>query len=519
MSRKPSQFDLFGERSEPAPRRAEPKVAVLEVVTEIVKQVVTEVLPDERPVAPQAAAVLSVSELTFELKGAVEPKFAKVAVLGEVSNCRRQASGHIYFTLKDDTACVAAVMWRREAMRLPFEVRDGLQLVCQGRVEIYGPHGKYQLIVDRLEPVGAGALALAFAELKRKLEGEGLFDPARKRRLPFLPRRIGVVTSPTGAALRDFLRVLHLRHPGLPVLIAPARVQGAGAARDLVVALGQLARRVDVIVLTRGGGSMEDLWAFNDEALARAIAASPVPVMSAIGHEIDFTIADFVADKRAPTPTGAAEMLAPVRQDLRAALAISSQRLSRGLTASVQGQRQRVLKLRMRLGDPRRAITERRLGLADLTDRLQLGMAQALTQNRQRLRQLGEQLQRRNPRETMAQRLRELHALRVALERAGAKAVALETRSGELHRLSGRLERGIGSDLRTGRERLGLARARLEATSPQRVFERGYSLTRKGGHVVGASAAVKGGDRIEVTLGMREQDGELVEDRIHATVE
>jgi exodeoxyribonuclease VII large subunit len=469
-----------------------------------------------------AAAVLSVSELTFQLKGALEGPFSKVAVLGEVSNCRRQSSGHLYFTLKDDGACVAAVMWRREVQKLVFEPKDGVQLVCQGKIEVYGPHGKYQLIVDRLEPVGEGVLALAFDALKNKLGAEGLFDVSRKRRVPFLPRCIGVVTSPTGAALRDFLRVLHLRFPGLPVLVAPARVQGEGAAAEIVEALRRLSRsgEVDVVVLTRGGGSMEDLWAFNDEALARAIAAATVPVVSAIGHEIDFTIADFVADRRAPTPTAAAEMLAPVHRDLMTDLAKVSQRISRALGAVVQARRQAVLRLRMRLGDPRREMTERRLKLADMEDRLQVAAERQLVDRTQNLRQLSDRLQRQSPRQALGEKLRALHLLSVRLERAGAGSLAVQDRRAELTRLAVRLDQGARLSLAGRREQLRVERARLDVISPQRVFERGYSLTRSlaSGEVVRRASQVSPGDTISVTVAMREQDGELVEERLRAQV-
>ena len=529
-----SQFDLFGfaaqQTSTPPARPAVENMAPAPLATAAPRLPRAE---SRRPAAPApleapvpiplpSAAVLSVSELTLQLKGAIEGRFSRVAVLGEVSNCRRQASGHVYFTLKDDGACVSALIWRREAQHLSFELTDGLQLVCQGRLEIYGPHGKYQLIVDRIEPVGNGALSLAFESLKKKLEGEGLFSPARKRKLPFLPRGIGIVTSPTGAALRDFLRVLHLRHPGIPVLIAPARVQGDGAAAEVAEGLRRLAceEAVEVIVLARGGGSMEDLWAFNDEALARAIAACPVPVVSAIGHEIDFTIADFVADRRAPTPTGAAEILAPVQRDLVAALAVASQRLSRALGAVVQVRRESLLRARLRLGDPRRELSERRLRLADLQDRLQVSAERLSGERVQRLRLLSDRLQRHSPREALADKLRALHLLARNLERGAARAMALEGRRATLTQLSVQLRGGMQSGLRQRREGLSLDQARLAAISPQRVFERGYSLTRslRSGQLVHQATQVVAGELIEVTVAMREREGELIEEKVRAAV-
>jgi exodeoxyribonuclease VII large subunit len=518
MPSSPSQIDLFAPRTAPA---AQKPPAATPAPPSPPRSERSEAAPTPVSQAP-AAAVLSVSELTFQLKGALEGPFSKVAVLGEVSNCRLQGSGHLYFTLKDDGACVAAVMWRREVQKLAFEPKDGLQLVCQGKIEIYGPHGKYQLIVERLEPVGEGALALAFETLKAKLSGEGLFEASRKRRLPFLPRCIGVVTSPTGAALRDFLRVLHLRFPGLPVLVAPARVQGEGAAAEVAEGLRRLVRsgEVDVVVLTRGGGSMEDLWAFNDEGLARAIAAAKVPVVSAVGHEIDFTIADFVADRRAPTPTAAAEMLAPVRRDLGLELAKVSQRISRGLSAVVQARRQAVLRLRMRLGDPRREMTERRLKLADLEDRLQTAGERQLADRAQGLRQLAGQLERLSPQQALREKLRALHSLAMGLERAGKGALAMEAHRAEITRLSVRLGQGARQALGQRREQLRVERMRLDTISPQRVFERGFSLTRRvaSGEVVRGAREVAAGEEIAVTVAMRERDGELVEEQLRARV-
>ncbi len=243
---------------------------------------------------------LSVSELSARLKALVERGFGSVLVEGEISNCKQWSSGHLYFTLKDDYAQIRAVMFRTSVRQLKFRPEDGTHVIVRGRLSVYEVKGEYQLVCDSLEPRGLGALQLAFEQLKRRLQAEGLFEAGRKRPLPVLPRRIGVVTSLDGAALRDILRVLTQRHPGARFVIRPARVQGEGAALDLVRALRAIARlpELDVVIIGRGGGSAEDLFAFNDEALARAIAACPVPVISAVGHEIDFTIADFVADVR-----------------------------------------------------------------------------------------------------------------------------------------------------------------------------------------------------------------------------
>ncbi len=283
---------------------------------------------------------LTIGELTRQLKAEVEPRFRDIWVSGEVANYRRQASGHLYFTLKDDEASIQAVVWASQARRIHFGMEDGLQILARGFVEIYPPHGKYQLIAQELEPRGAGAQALLLQQVKERLQKDGLLDPARKRGLPFLPRRVGIATSTTGAALRDFLRVLHTRFPGLPVLVAPCRVQGPGSAATVVSALRALCTAdVDVVVVTRGGGSQEELGIFNEERLARAIAACPVPVVSAVGHEVDVTVADLVADVRAATPTHAAQIVAPVRDDLVSALRSQRGRLARAAGEAISWRR------------------------------------------------------------------------------------------------------------------------------------------------------------------------------------
>ncbi len=255
--------------------------------------------------------VYTVSEVTEIVKTALEVAFPQVWVEGEVSGYKRAASGHVFFSLKDEKSVIKAVLWQSAARKVAFDLKDGLKVVCRGKVSVYEPRGDYQLYVDQVEPKGKGALQLAFEQLKEKLRAEGLFDEARKRKLPLRPRTIGVVTSPTGAAIRDILRVLERRYARLHVVIYPARVQGEGAAAEIVEGLDALGARpgIEVLIVGRGGGSIEDLWAFNEEPVARAIARSPVPVISAVGHEVDFTIADFVADLRAPTPSAAAEMV------------------------------------------------------------------------------------------------------------------------------------------------------------------------------------------------------------------
>jgi exodeoxyribonuclease VII large subunit len=273
---------------------------------------------------------LTVAQLTAQIKGSLEGAFPSVWVTGEVSNFSRPQSGHSYFTLKDDQAQIRAVMWRSAAARLKFEVADGLDVICHGHLDVYAPRGSYQLVVDELQPKGMGALELALRKLREKLAAEGLFDPARKRALPTFPRRVAFVTSPTGAAVHDFLQVLRRRWRGVDVLIIPARVQGEGAAQEIVNGI-RLANRVkprpDVLVVGRGGGSLEDLWSFNEEAVVRAIAASRVPTVSAVGHEIDVTLSDLAADVRALTPSEAAERIAPAAEEISARVRAYQQRL------------------------------------------------------------------------------------------------------------------------------------------------------------------------------------------------
>jgi exodeoxyribonuclease VII large subunit len=285
--------------------------------------------------------VYTVTELTSVIKIALETAFPQVWVEGQVSNARRFGSGHIYLTLKDAGSSIPAVIWRSDAARLKFEVKDGQLLVCRGKIDVYPPRGAYQLIVDRADPKGKGALQLAFEQLKERLRAEGLFDPARKRKLPLRPKRIGIVTSPTGAAVVDILRTLERRSAKLHVLIYPARVQGEGSADEIVAGIRAFASLpdIDVLIVGRGGGSIEDLWAFNEEKVARAIAASPIPVISAVGHEVDFTIADFVADFRASTPTAAAELVVQTEKAFAEQIVNLERRAGQSLRLTVQERR------------------------------------------------------------------------------------------------------------------------------------------------------------------------------------
>ena len=286
----------------------------------------------------QERKVFSVAELTRLIRFTLEEKFSSVWVEGEISNFIHHGSGHMYFSLKDSEASLQAVMFRRDNQRLRFKPEDGLKVLARGRVSVYPQRGQYQLLVDYLEPKGLGDLGLAFEQLKRKLEKEGLFDLARKKPIPYLPRRIGVITSLTGAVIRDMLHVLNRRFPNYHFIIYPVQVQGDRAKHEIARALDDMNdyRRLDVLVLARGGGSLEELWPFNEEMVARAIFRSQIPVISAVGHEVDYTIADFVADLRAPTPSAAAEILFPRREDLKAQMEDQRRRLNESIKRQLE---------------------------------------------------------------------------------------------------------------------------------------------------------------------------------------
>src|SRR5881275_3780253 len=288
--------------------------------------------------------ILSVSELTARIRDLLAKNFTDISVQGEISNCRAAQSGHIYFTLKDDRAQVKCVYFKQQQRGIKFRPEDGLQITVRGSISVYEQRGEYQIYVEKIDLVGQGALQLAFEQLKKRLQAEGLFDPARKRALPALPRKIGIVTSLDGAAIRDIIKVLRRRYTNAHLIICPARVQGEDAASDIARALRQIARvpGVDVVIVGRGGGSMEDLWAFNEEVVARAIARVPVPVISAIGHESDVTIADFVADVRAPTPSAAAELVVSAKDEFCGRIDRLLGRLGAAARARVQGLSRRV---------------------------------------------------------------------------------------------------------------------------------------------------------------------------------
>jgi len=425
--------------------------------------------------------VYTVSELTAGIKGTLEGMFPAVWVEGEISNLRVPSSGHAYFTLKDEGAQLSAVLFRGRGRRVRFEPEDGMHVLAFGGLDVYAARGQYQLVVELMEPQGLGALQLAFEQLKRKLEAEGLFDDGRKRKLPVYPRVIGIVTSPTGAAIRDMLNIIGRRFGDLRILIAPVRVQGDGAPAEIVQALVNLQEmtELDVIVVGRGGGSIEDLWAFNDETVARAIVACRVPVISAVGHETDFTIADFVADLRAPTPSGAAELVVREKLAVIERLVDLYARLKQAMTADVTAQRERLRFLARRrvLTDPARALRDLYRRLDDLQGRLRLGLRAGQRQIRHRLALLTQALSARNP------------AARISAD------VAL------LGQLRGRLVSGAAHGVQASRARFATSVGRLESLSPLAVLSRGYSVTRlPSGALVRSAAQARAGDLLEILL-------------------
>jgi exodeoxyribonuclease VII large subunit len=362
-------------------------------------------LPNDRHAAPQEA--LSVSEVTRRVKEHLESRFADVWVSGEISNLVRASSGHVYLSLKDDEAVLRAVIWRGMRQALAIEPADGLEVVCHGRLEIYPPRGTYQLTIDRLHAVGTGALEARLRKLHATLDREGLFAPARKRPIPSFPKGIAVVTSPTGAAIADFLQALLSRWRSSEVIVVPSRVQGAGAADELATALAIAARivpRVDVIALIRGGGSLEDLWAFNEEVLVRAVAASPIPVVCGVGHEIDVSLADLAADRRALTPTDAAVQISPDGPQLARHLDAFGPRLAASLQRRIDTARDRLAAVaRSRIfAEPQRLIRDRRAGLVDQAARLQRLAAATVSRARERLAAAAARLDAGSPLQRLA---------------------------------------------------------------------------------------------------------------------
>ncbi len=377
---------------------------------------------------------LTVSELTGQIKDVLEGEFPQVRVSGELTDLARPKSGHIYLTLKDDNAQVRGVIWRNTVSRLGFQPEDGQHVLCDGDIDVYPPRGSYQLVIRQMQPLGEGAMQLALRQLQQRLTAEGLFDPAHKKILPAIPERVAFVTSPTGAAIRDFLEVLRRRWPAVHVMVIPARVQGEGAADEIVRGItlaNQLRPAPDVLVVGRGGGSIEDLWCFNEEPVVRAIFESGIPVVSAVGHEIDVTLSDLVADRRALTPSEAGEIVVPSRQEMLGRLETAGRRLAMAVMAKLKSLRARLEELR----------------------------------GRRILRRPDEPLR------LLARRTDDLEF---------------------------RADRAVGQRLTSQRDRLAVLAGRLQSLSPLAVLGRGYSMTRseENGHLVTTAGQLKVGDRI-----------------------
>jgi exodeoxyribonuclease VII large subunit len=398
--------------------------------------------------------IYTVSALTREVRDRLETYFSLVWVSGEISNLRQPLSGHYYFTLKDAGAQLKAVLFKGNHQHMRLKPQEGKQFLCRGHLTVYEPRGEYQLIVDYLEPLGLGALAQAFEVLKTRLQAEGLFAPELKKPLPFLPRRIALVTSPTGAAVRDFLRLLEQRYPNVEVLIYPVKVQGAEAAEEIARALDDLSAYpgLEVIILARGGGSLEDLWPFNEEIVARAIHRCPIPVVSAVGHEVDFTIADFVADQRAPTPSAAVELVVPARDELERRLARLTATLTRTLARRRDLARQHLGLITRRLPNVRRALVDQRLRVDDRAEVLVRRVRRAVIHQEQHLRLLTSRLFLLSPRR------------------------ALGTPRQRLEQTATRLGQCLCQRLVERRRHLEYCQTHLEQLNPLSILKRGYAV-------------------------------------------
>ena len=424
--------------------------------------------------------VLTVTELTRNIQFLLESSFDLVWVEGEISNLRRPNSGHVYFTLKDDKSQVRAVIFRQALRGILFELEDGTHILCRAGLTVYSPRGEYQLIIDMIEPKGLGALQLAFEQLKARLEREGLFDPSWKKPIPFIPERIGVVTSPSGAVIRDILHITGRRFPSVDILLAPVRVQGPEAPLEIVQAIEILnaVEGVDVIIVARGGGSLEDLMAFNDERVARAIFQSRLPVISAVGHETDFTISDFVSDLRAPTPSAAAEMAVPVRKELLRSTVEMAGRIGNRHRRLVENKAEGLERLRERLHDPSRGIADRRIHFDAAAGRLVNALRTGIERGERNSGILRERLHASSP-------VRGIRDRRILVDALGRDLKS------HLFRRTERI-----------RDRLAGLVSVLDSLSPLAVLKRGYGLVRTvpEGTIVRSSASVAAGRDVDVKV-------------------
>jgi len=438
--------------------------------------------PTDQPLAPPDREVLSVSALNRSARDLLERGFPRVWIEGELSNLARPSSGHLYFTLKDSQAQIRGAMFKSRNQLLRFRPAEGMQVLVRAKVSLYEARGDYQLLAESMQEAGDGVLQRAFDALKLKLEQEGLFDPAWKKPLPELPSRIGVITSPSGAAIRDVLSVLRRRFPAIPVLVYPVPVQGKDAGRDIAAMLRKAAQRneCDVLLLTRGGGSLEDLWAFNEEVVARAIHACTLPVVCAVGHEVDYTIADFVADRRAPTPSAAAELLSPDQQDWLGQLLGLERRLVRHLQQQLGDTRRRLhwLQQRLQLRHPGQHLRQQAQRLDDLELRTRLATSSYFNKLQSTLDNLLARLRAQTP----VHRIRRLVLQHEALRQ--------------------RLHNSMRERLQQDQRRLALAGKALDTISPLATLERGYAIVSRAGKrdILRKAADISRGDRIEARL-------------------
>ena len=440
--------------------------------------------PDTRPRA------LTVSELNHQARHLLESSFMQVWVEGELSGFSRPSSGHWYFSLKDQKCQIRCAMFRGANQRIRTLPREGDQIRIRGKVTLYENRGDFQIIVEHLEPAGLGALQQAFEALKARLQGEGLFDPARKKPIPATPRHIGVVTSPTGAAIHDILTVLKRRCPAIPVTLYPTAVQGQAATADIVQAIDRAQRHglADVLIIGRGGGSLEDLWCFNEEAVARAIAACPIPTVSAVGHEVDVTIADFVADLRAPTPSAAAEKISPDQQDWLRRLTEQQGRLGQSARRLLQRLDNQLGHLSARLRDPRRELLEKAQRMDELELRLNKAIRDRLDQQKQKTDYLLQRMSAQSPRRT------------------------LKTASEQTQQLEERLTLAARHLLRQKDERLQHIAQTLHVVSPLATLGRGYAIVRDDqGRIVRKAGDLETGDQITARLGRGSVSAQVTE--------
>jgi exodeoxyribonuclease VII large subunit len=430
--------------------------------------------------------IYTVSDLTQRIKELLEEHFDFIWVEAEISNFRSPLSGHYYMALKDEASQIRAVMFRPQVSYLMFRPEDGMKVIARGRIGVYQPRGEYQIILDYLEPLGVGAMALAFEQLKKKLADQGVFDKAVKRPMPFLPQRVAVITSPTGAAIRDFLKVIHRRFANVAVIVIPVRVQGEGAALEMIEAI-KIANSeldVDAIVLTRGGGSMEDLWEYNSEALALAIRASRVPVLSAVGHEIDITISDLAADLSAPTPSAAAELLVAEKESIIKDLNNIREHLRSIITANLNSLNQVLVMLRKGLSDPRKGISDSWMRLDELNSRLIRAMDLSLSEQKARISSEGRSLLLYSP----------------------GKMVSTLVQTIVLRRQI--FEHMIDKYIKGRHTTLNVLEGKIKELGPYSVLKRGYSITRKlpDKTALRSAAGVMAGDCVNVVLAEGEID-------------